>query len=125
MEKNNAQPPIFDKVKEFIQTKVKLLKYEGIDKASSIIAEMIADMVVVTLLIITFVFFSVTLALSAAHLLASYWEGFGCVTLLYGIIAALAHLLKVPIRDKLIGLLIRKIFKQRPYTTNSITKDHE
>jgi len=113
METKNTQPPIFDQVKQYIETKIKLVKYEGIDSASSIIAEVITDIIMVILLLITFIFFSLTLALLAALLLSSYWEGFGCVTLLYLLIAVMARVLKISIQNKLIGIFIKKVFKKQ------------
>ena len=105
-------PPILDQLRQYAETKIKLLKYEGIDKASSVIAEVITDIIVVILLLIAFLFFSITLALFAAHLLSSYWEGFGCVTLLYIIIVAAARILKISIQNVLIGIFIKKVFKK-------------
>jgi len=113
METKNTHPPILDQVKQYIETKIKLFKYEGIDSASSIIAEMVTDIIMVILLLITFIFFSLTLALFAAHLLSSYWEGFGCVTLLYLLIAVMARVLKISIQNKLIGIFIKKVFKSK------------
>jgi len=113
METKNTHPPILDQVKQYIETKIKLIKYEGIDSASSIIAEVVTDIIMVILLLITFIFFSLTLALFAAHLLSSYWEGFGCVTLLYLLIAVMARVLKISIQNKLIGIFIKKVFKSK------------
>jgi hypothetical protein len=113
METKTIQPSIIKQVQQYVETRVKLLKYEGIDRASSIIAEVITDVIMAVLLSVTFIFFSLTLALFAAHLLSSYWEGFGCVTLLYVIIVATARALKISIQNKLIGIFIKKVFKKQ------------
>jgi len=113
METKKIQLPIIEQVKQYVETRIKLLKYESIDRASSIIAEVITDAIMIILLFVTFIFFSLTLALFAAHLLFSYWEGFGCVTLLYLIIVAVARVLNISIQNKLIGIFIKKIFKQQ------------
>jgi len=112
METKNTQLPIIPQVKHYIETKIKLLKYEGIDRASSIIADVVTDIVVVLLSLITLIFFSVCLALFAAHLLSSYWEGFGCVTLLYLILVAGARVLKIKLQNILISVFIKKLFRK-------------
>jgi hypothetical protein len=113
MESKITHQPIVDQVKQYFETKVKLLTYEGIDRVSSIIAEVATDLIMVVVLLITFIFFSITLALFAAHLLSSYWEGFGCVTLLYIIILALARAIKISIQNVLITVFITKVFKRK------------
>lgn len=113
MEKTITPLPLIEQVKQYLETKLKLLKYEGIDKASAIIAEVITDFVIVMLALVTFIFFSMMLALLAGSLLKSYWEGFGCVTLLYLIIVLSARLLKIRLQNLFIRLFIEKIFKER------------
>jgi len=113
MEPTRTQQPIIEQVKAYLETKFKLLKYEGIDKASAIIAEVVTDLVIALLLLITFIFFSTTLALFAAELLHSAWEGFGCVTLLYALIALWARLLQVRLQNIFIRRMIEKLFRKR------------
>lgn len=113
MEQTTTSPPIIEQVRQYLETKIRLLKYEGTDKASAIIAEVITDFAIVILALITFIFFTITLALFAGHLLRSEWKGFGCVTLLYIIIVCLAKLLKISIQNMFIRIFIEKIFKDR------------
>jgi hypothetical protein len=110
MEPTTTSLPIIDQVRQYLETRIKLLKYEGIDKASGIIAEVITDLIIVVLSLLTFVFFTVTLALLAGHQLSSNWEGFGCVTLLYIVIVLAAKALKVSLQNMFIRVFIRKIF---------------
>jgi hypothetical protein len=113
MEPTSTPLPIIDQIKQYLELKIKLLKYEGIDKASGIIAEVITDLIVVVLLLLTFLFFTVTLALFAADLLNSNWEGFGCVTLLYFVIVMAAKTFKVSLQNMFIRVFIKKVFKQQ------------
>ena len=113
MEPTSTPLPIIEQIKQYLETKIKLLKYEGIDKASAIIAEVITDFIIVVLGLIAFLFFSVTLALFAAYLLKSNWEGFGCVTLLYIIILLAARVLKISLQNMFIRMFIEKIFRKR------------
>lgn len=113
MEPTSTPIPIIDQVKQYLEIKVKLLKYESIDKASAMIAEVITDFLIVVLAAVAIIFFSVTLALFTAHLLNSYWEGFGCVTLLYILIAVSARLLKISLQNMFIRIFIGKVFRKR------------
>jgi hypothetical protein len=88
------------------------VKYQGIDKATAIIAEVITDLIIVVLSILGFIFLIITLAFFAGHLLKSNWEGFGCVTLIYVIIGFSACLLKVGIQNILMGRFIKIVFKK-------------
>lgn len=111
MESASTSPPINDQFKQYLETKLKLLKYQGIDKASDIVAEILTDLIVVVLTLLTFFFFTVTLALFAGNLLGSYWEGFGCVTILYAVILFTAKAIKISLQNIFIRIFIRKIFK--------------
>lgn len=112
METTTTQP-IIEQLKQYLETKIKLLKYEGIDKASGIIADIVTDIVLIIIGLVAFIFFSVTLALFAGYLLKSYWMGFGCVTLLYVLILFSGHLLKVSLQNMFIRIFIKKMFKDR------------
>lgn len=112
--------PIIEQVKQYLETKIKLLKYEGIDKASGIIADIVTDIVLIILGLVAFIFFSVTLAFFAGYLLKSYWEGFGCVTLLYVLLLFSGHLLKVKLQNIFIRSFIKKMFKDRSSKENTI-----
>lgn len=113
MEQANTPPPIIEQVKQYLETKIKLLKYEGIDKASGIIADLVTDIVLIIIALVGIIFLSVTLALLAGYLLKSYWLGFGCVTLLYVMILFSGHMLRVSLQNLFIRFFIKKIFKDR------------
>lgn len=119
MEKTRTQPPIAEQVKSYLETKVKLLKYEAIDKSSAVIAEIVADVVIALLLVLAFIFLSVTLALFAGYLLHSESEGFCCVTMLYVLLALSGHLLKGRLQNILIRKLIEKLFRERTQVPQS------
>ncbi|MEO3406822.1 hypothetical protein AAFN85_23095 [Mucilaginibacter sp. CAU 1740] len=112
MEQTNTPPPIFDQIKLYLENKIKLLKYEGIDRATAIIAEVITDIIIVVLSLLAFLFISITMSLFAAHLLNSYWEGFGCIALLYVIVVFFARILKISIQNMLIGRFVKVLFKK-------------
>ena len=112
MEQNERNPSITEQIKEYIETRIRLVKYKVIDQATGIIASLIAYVIVAVFGLLAFLFASVTLALLLGSLIGSYWAGFGCVTLIYIILAALVLILKAKyIEAPLIGFFITKLFK--------------
>ncbi|MCC8424827.1 hypothetical protein [Mucilaginibacter sp. UR6-11] len=111
--KKEPQPPLIDQLKEYAEIRLKLAKYKAIDGGSTIFASMIADVVVVMSMVAAFVFASFTLAFYLADLFQSYWEGFGCVAILYLLIALLFKVNKARIEKPLANAFVRKIFKNK------------
>ncbi|MEN0052901.1 MAG: phage holin family protein [Mucilaginibacter sp.] len=105
-------PPIVDQLKEYAETRFKLLKYEAIEGGTSILASVITDVITVISMVFAFVFASFTLAFYLADVLGSLWEGFGCVALIYLLIAIVIKLNKERIEKPLINIFIQKIFKK-------------
>src|SRR6201989_671254 len=102
-------PPLFDQLKEYAETKVKLVKYQAIEGGSSIAASIIADVVVVICMSMAFIFASITLAFYLAYKFDSLWEGFACVGLLYLLIAVIVKYNKKRLERPIINTLIQKI----------------
>ncbi|RYU89550.1 hypothetical protein EWM62_14630 [Mucilaginibacter terrigena] len=110
-EKEETARPIVDQLKDYAETRFKLLKYEVIERSTSIVADLITDIVIILGLLLTFLFASFTLALFLADVLHSYWQGFGCVALLYLFIAVLIMVAKRSFERPIINAMIRKLFK--------------
>jgi len=112
MEQNKVNPPIIEQIKEYIEARIRLTKYKVIDQATGIIASVVAYSIVAVLGIFILLFFSITLALLLGSLIGSNWAGFGCLTLIYIILAVLVLKLKAKyIEGPLISLFISKLFK--------------
>jgi hypothetical protein len=112
MEANKEpQQPLIDQLKQYAETRLKLAKYKAIDSGSTIFASLLADVVVVISMVLAFVFASFTLAFYLAHVLDSYWEGFGCVALLYLFIAIMIKVNKKAIEKPITNAFVNKIFK--------------
>ncbi|SDG82515.1 phage holin family protein [Mucilaginibacter sp. P25] len=105
-------PPIVDQLKEYAETRFKLLKYEAIEGGTSILASIIADLVTVISMVLAFLFASVTLGFFLADILHSYWMGFGCIAVLYFLIAMFIKIFKRHLERPLINIFIQKIFKR-------------
>lgn len=112
MEQNKTNPPIIEQIKEYAETRIKLIKYKTIDQATGIIASVVAYSIIAVLGLFILLFLNITLALFLGSVLGSYWAGFGCVTLLYIILAILVFVLKAKyIEAPLISLFIKTLFK--------------
>jgi hypothetical protein len=105
--------PILQDLTDYFKTRFSLLKYESIDKATAIIADLIVDLVIIFFLAISFLFFLVTLGFFLSEQLRSDLAGFAIVTFLCILIVVFGHLLKIPFQNNLVRVFIRKTFKKR------------
>ena len=110
--KKETSPPILDQLKEYVETRIKLAKYQAIDTGSTLIAGLIANVIAIIASLFAFIFFSLTLALLLAKLIGSYWIGFGCVTLIYLIIVVIIFKFKESIEKPIINSIIKKFFNK-------------
>ncbi len=110
-EKEEPVRPIIDQLKEYAETRFKLIKYEVIERSTSIIADIITDVIIIILGLLAFLFLSFTLALWLADVLHSYWQGFGCVTAFYALLAFIIAMAKRGFERPIINIMIRKLFK--------------
>jgi hypothetical protein len=109
--KKETQTPLIDQLKEYAETRIKLAKYKAIDSGSSIIASIITDVVVIISMVFAFVFASFTLAFYLADVFNSPWKGFGCVAIIYLLIAVLFKFNKAALEKPIGNKFIQKFFK--------------
>ncbi|HVW14645.1 MAG TPA: phage holin family protein [Mucilaginibacter sp.] len=110
-EKKDTTPPILDQLKEYVETRVKLAKYEAIDQGAKIAASIIVDVIVSVCFLLAFLFVSLTIACALSILLGSYWAGFGAMAIIYLIIAFIVMKRKGKMQPKLQNLFIKNFFK--------------
>ena len=103
------QPPIIDQLKEYAETRIKLAKYQAIDSSTSVIGSIVADVALVVCVLLLISFATVTLGFYLAEVLESFWQGFGCITLLYLIIVIVLKFQRQDIGKKVASALIEKI----------------
>lgn len=103
--------PILEQFKEYAETRLKLFKYEAIERGTSMVADVVTDIVIIVLCLLTFLFLSFTIALWLGSLMNSYWEGFGCVTVFYALIAIVMMVAKRGVQRPLINIMVKKLFK--------------
>lgn len=103
------QPPIIDQLKEYAETRIKLAKLQAIDSSTSVIGSIIADIAIATCLVLLFVFATITLGFYLAEVFGSFWQGFGCIALVYLIIAIVLKVKRPGIERSIASGLIQKI----------------
>jgi hypothetical protein len=104
------QPPSFiDQLKEYAETRIKLAKYEAVDSSTSVIAGIVAQLVVIISLLLVFIFASLTLAFFLSEVLESFWQGFGCTALIYLVIAIILNAKRPGIEKNIANKLVDKI----------------
>jgi hypothetical protein len=102
---------LIDRVKEYAETRISLIKLIAIDKASGF-ASNIVSMIILLMIFFTFIFcISISLALWIGSMLDSYIYGFLLVAAFYLVIGFIVFslrnkLLKTPVSNKLISQLI-------------------
>jgi 4-hydroxybenzoate polyprenyltransferase len=109
--KKETPPPIIDQLKEYVETRVRLAKLQAIEGSATVAASLIADVAVIISMILAFLFASFTLALYLGKIFGAYWIGFGCVAILYLILALVVKANKQKIEKPLANTFIQKIFK--------------
>ena len=109
--KDTTPPPIIDQLKEYVETRIKLAKYQAIEGGSAIVAGLIADVVIVVSMVLAFLFATITLAYYLGSVLNATWAGFGCVAVLYLIIALCIKYNRRSIEKPIVNSIIQKIFK--------------
>jgi hypothetical protein len=113
-ENHTGQSKITDQLKDYIETRIKLVRYQAIEWVTGFVANLVTDILVIVFGAITFLFACITLALFLGDLLGASWKGFGCVALLFAIFAFIVKAgKKKMIEDPLVNTLINKIIKTK------------
>jgi len=95
----------------YLETRVEYTRLYLVEKASKIFADLVTSTAVIVCFILAFLFGSVTLALFLSDILGSYAAGFGCVSLVYIVLALIVYLTKNKYIEKaIINIAIRKYF---------------
>ena len=110
-DKKDTPPPIIDQLKEYAETRFKLAKYSAIEGGTTIAASLIADVVTIFSMVLAFVFASITLAFYLADVFNSNWKGFGCVAVIYLLLAIIIKVNKKYLERPIVNAFIKRIFK--------------
>jgi hypothetical protein len=112
--REQASPDIFILIKEYIATRVELIRLTAIERATVVASNLITDSFVFITGILTFLFGSFALALWLGELTGSYAAGFGIMTLIYLALTLIVLFTKDKIVDKYLNdFLVKRIFKRK------------
>lgn len=111
-DQNFSLKGIIQKTKEYIKNWKELSHLIVVERASSIIAGLILDILMVVLGIIAFLFLSISLAFYLAEITGNTALGFLITSGIYILILIIIAFLKPSIENKLINLSIRKFLKK-------------
>lgn len=104
---------LLEKIKEYIDTRIKLSKLILIEKGSSVFADLITTLIVALFLIVAFLFISIALGFYISELIGNSYAGFFIVGLFYFLIALIVFLMKDKYIEKsIVNGIIRKIFRK-------------
>lgn len=104
---------LLEKIKEYIDTRIKLSKLVLIEKGSSVFADIVTTIIVVFFLVIAFLFISIALGFYISELIGNSYGGFFIVGLFYFLIALIVFLTKDKYIEKsIVNGIIKKIFKK-------------
>jgi hypothetical protein len=102
---------LYEDAKAYLDTKVEYTRLYLVEKVSKIFADVVTNAFVVICFLLAFLFATLTLALFLSDLLGSYTQGFGCVTLIYLLLALIVYFTKDKYIEKaIINLTIKKYF---------------
>lgn len=103
---------LLDKIKDYLNTRMRLGKLTLIEKGVLLFANLITDGLVIIFIILAFLFVSLALGFYISELLGNSYGGFFIVSLFYFVLAVLIYLLKDKYIEKpIINSMIKKILK--------------
>jgi lysylphosphatidylglycerol synthetase-like protein (DUF2156 family) len=99
--------------KSYIEDRAEYTRLYMVEKMSKAFADILTGATVAICFVLAFLFGSVTLALFLSDVLESFTKGFGCVALIYLIIAIVVYLTKDKYIEKaIVNMAIRKYFNK-------------
>ncbi|SEQ83800.1 phage holin family protein [Pedobacter rhizosphaerae] len=109
--KDKSIEDLVDDAKGFLEARIEYTRLYLVEKVSKLFADLVTSTAVIVCFILAFLFGSVTLALFLSDVLGSNTRGFGCVSLIYILLAIIVYLTKDKYIEKaIINVAIRKYF---------------
>jgi len=103
---------LLDKIKDYLNTRMRLSKLTLIEKGVLLFANLITDGLVIIFIILAFLFVSLALGFYISELLGNSFGGFFIVSLFYFVLAIIIYLIKDKYLEKpIINNMVKKILK--------------
>lgn len=115
MEENKEKDlkDLFDDAKSYLDTRVEYTRLYLVEQVSKIFADIVTNAAVIICFILAFLFGTFTLALFLSDVLGSYARGFGCVAIIYVLLALIVYYTKEKFIEKaIINFTIRNYFNK-------------
>nr|WP_199076964.1 phage holin family protein [Pedobacter sp. ASV19] len=104
---------IISEAKGYLDNRIEYTKLYMVEKVSRTFADLVTTTTVIICFVLAFLFGTVTLALFLSDVLGSYTRGFGCVSLIYILLAVIVYFTKDKYIEKaIINFSIRKFFNK-------------
>jgi sugar phosphate permease len=104
---------IISDAKGYIDNRIEYTKLYMVEKVSRTFADLVTTTAVIVCFVLAFLFGTITLALFLSDVLGSYTRGFGCVSLIYILLAVIVYFTKDKYIEKaIINFSIRKFFNK-------------
>jgi hypothetical protein len=102
---------IFLAAKAYVDMRITYIRLSMVEKGAKIFADLITNGAVAICFILAFLFGTFTLALYLSDVLGSHTRGFGCVAIIYLVMAIIFYFAKDKFMERrLVNLFIRKYF---------------
>ena len=112
-DKEKSIESLFEDAKDYIDTRVEYTRLYLVEKISKIFADVVTNAIVIICFILAFLFGTFTLALFLSDVLGSHTRGFGCVAILYILLALIVYATKEKYIEKaIINFTIRNYFNK-------------
>jgi hypothetical protein len=110
--KDKTLSDLFTEAKSYLETRIEYTRFFVLKLVAKLIGDIVTNSIALICFVLAFILGSITLAFFLASLFHSYTAGFGCVTLLYLLIAMLVFATKNNFIEKaIVNLTIKKYFK--------------
>ncbi len=101
---------LFERLKNYVENRIELLKLKAIDKSSSFASALITYVVVAVFFVLFFMFFNIGLALLIGDLLGRAYWGFFIIAALYVVVGIVLIKFKDKwVRTPLINMLVKAL----------------
>jgi hypothetical protein len=99
--------------KDYIEIRTEYSRLYLVEKVSKIFADIVTNALVIVCFVLAFLFGTFTLALFLSDLLGSFTRGFGCVALIYLVLAIVVYYTKEKYIEKaIVNFTIRNYFNK-------------
>lgn len=108
---NSSLESLWDKVRNYIETRFELIKLKSIDKAGSLVSGIVSTTVLILIFFNFFLMINIAIALWIGDCLGEYYYGFFAIAGFYAIIGIIFYLgrnnwIKKPVNNTLIKKLL-------------------